>query len=115
MADKPLIILHGEMRTPPLSKKARIVAGALLRQLQRGIMLEMPESRPMPRIGKRCYELRIQDAETNRTWRIIYRIDLNAILVADVFAKKTQTTPLAVIEVCRKRFQRYDLVISNYE
>jgi hypothetical protein len=34
-ADKPLVWLHGEVRTPPFSKEARVEAGVLLRRLQR--------------------------------------------------------------------------------
>jgi hypothetical protein len=33
--DKPLVWLHGEVKTPPLSTAARIEAGVLLRRLQR--------------------------------------------------------------------------------
>ena len=53
--DKPLIWLRGEIKTPPLSMNARLEAGFLLRQLQRGEMLSMPHSRPMPSIGNRCH------------------------------------------------------------
>jgi phage-related protein len=42
----------------------------------------------MPTIGPRCHKLRINDAHT--TWRLIYRIDPDAIVIADVFAKKTE-------------------------
>lgn len=34
--DKPLSWLHGEVRTPPISKDARTKAGFLLRRLQSG-------------------------------------------------------------------------------
>ena len=66
----------------------------------------MPQSRPMPSIGARCHELRINDV-TN-TWRVMYRIDKDAIVILEVFAKKTRRTPAAVIEVCRKRLKEYD-------
>jgi len=59
--DKPLVWLHGEVRTPPFSKAARLEAGLLLRSLQRGENLSLPQSRPMPSIGPRCHELRIID------------------------------------------------------
>ncbi len=108
MLDKPLILLHGEIKTPPFSRKARFEAGYLLRQLQRGTKLGMPESRPMPSIGAGCHELRISDPEANKVWRIIYRIEEDAILIAEVFAKKTQKTPQLIIETCKKRFKRYD-------
>jgi phage-related protein len=105
-ADKPLIWLHGEIKTPPFSKTARIEAGFLLRQLQIGEKLGLPWSRPMPSIGNRCHELRINDENLN--WRIIYRIDADAIIILDVFQKQTQRTPQNVIERCKKRIQMYD-------
>ena len=84
--DKPLVRLAGEVKTPPFSREARIEAGYLLRLLQKGELISMPLSRPMPNIGNRCHELRINDK--NKTWRIVYRIDEDAIVVVDVFAKK---------------------------
>jgi phage-related protein len=104
--DKPLVWLHGEVKTPPLSTEARIETGFLLRRLQRGERLDMPHSRPMPTIAGRCHELRINDANT--TWRVIYRIDTDAVVIAEVFAKKTQKTPRQVIEVCKRRLKEYD-------
>ena len=104
--DKPLAWLHGEVKTPPFSQVARLEAGFLLRRLQRGEMLSMPQSSPLPEIGPRCYELRIRDE--NRIWRIIYRIDSDAIVIAEVFGKKTKKTPQEVLEVCKQRFRNYD-------
>jgi phage-related protein len=105
-ADKPLVWLHGEIKSPPFSKTARIEAGFLLRRLQVGEKLGLPWSRPMPSIGNRCHELRINDENLN--WRIIYRIDTDAIVIFDVFQKQTQRTPQNVIERCKKRIQMYD-------
>jgi len=104
--DKPLVWLHGEIKTPPMSSHARIEAGYLLRRLQSGELLSMPWSRSMPSIGARCHELRIPDDKV--TWRIIYRIDDDAILILDVFRKKTQQTPKTVIDTCKRRFRAYD-------
>ena len=59
--DKPLAWLHGEVKTPPFSKTARLEAGGLLRLLQQRVSLGLPHSRPMPTIGVRCHELRIVD------------------------------------------------------
>jgi hypothetical protein len=42
--DKPLVWLHGEVKTPPFSADARIEAGVLLRRLQRGEKLSLPHS-----------------------------------------------------------------------
>jgi len=66
----------------------------------------MPHSRPMPRIGKRCYELRITDSDG--TWRIVCRTDEDAILILEVFSKKTAKTPKSVIDTCKQRIRRYD-------
>jgi phage-related protein len=104
--DKPLVWLHGEIKTPPFGSAARLEAGYLLRELQRGHALEMPLSRPMPAIGPRCHELRV--ADERMTWRIIYRVDTDAIVIAEVFAKKTAQTPQAVLETCRRRLRGYD-------
>jgi phage-related protein len=106
--DKPLFILAGELQTPPMSEQARIEAGYLLRRLQQGEKLSMPQSRPMSIVGRRCHELRIADPEMDKIWRIIYRTDDDAVLVAEVFAKKTNQTPRQVIEVSKTRFRSYD-------
>ena len=106
MADKELFLLHGAIRNPPFSEEAQDETGYLLRQLQQGKSLSLPHSRPMPTLGARCHELRIRDQDFH--WRIIYRIDTDVILVADVFPKKTETTPANVIANCRKRFADYD-------
>ena len=58
LRDKPLAWLHGEIKTPPLGKEARI--------------------------------------------------DKDAIVIFEVFAKKTGQTPAAVIATCRKRLKEYD-------
>jgi phage-related protein len=62
----------------------------------------------MPAIAPRCHELRIRDAENRVTWRIVYRIDVDAIVIGDVFAKKTQQTPQNIIDACKRRFKLYD-------
>jgi len=105
---KPIVWLEGEVRTPPFSASGRIEAGILLRRLQEGDNLAMPHSRPMPSIGKRCHELRITDAETS--WRILYRIDPDAILILDVFAKKTRRTPTRILKNAKRRARQYDML-----
>jgi phage-related protein len=103
---KPLVWLHGEVKTPPFGVAARIEAGFLLRQLQRGENLGLPHSRSMPSIGRHCHELRVRDQD--KIWRIVYRIDDDAIVIVEVFSKTTRTTPKSVIEVCQKRLAQYD-------
>lgn len=105
-SDKPVAWLSGEVKTPPFSLEARLEAGFLLRKLQQGEKLSLPQSRPMPSIGARCHELRINDEQ--KTWRIIYRIDDDAIVIAEVFQKKTQQTPKAVIDRVKRRLKDYD-------
>ena len=60
----------------------------------------------MPVIGPRCHELRVRDK--NRNWRIIYRIDDDAIIIAEVFPKTTQKTSKQVIDACQRRLTLYD-------
>ena len=103
---KPLAWLHGEVKTPPRSPAARIETGFLLRKLQRGELISLPWSRPMPSIGPRCHELRITDETT--IWRLVYRIDPDAIIILDVFKKKTQQTPKNIIDQCKRRIRLYD-------
>lgn len=104
--DKPLVWLRGEVKSPPFSDEARIAAGVMLRRLQRGEMLSMPHSRPLPVLGTRCHEIRVRDR--GRAWRIIYRIDEDAIVIVDVFQKTSRTTPKHVIDRCRRRLRTYD-------
>lgn len=60
----------------------------------------------MSGIGARCYELRLDDGK--RAWRIMYRIDEDAIVILEVFEKKTQKTPKRILDVCKDRLKRYD-------
>jgi phage-related protein len=104
--ERPIVWLRTEMKTPPFSREARIEAGTLLRRLQRGEMISLPHSRPVPSIGKRCHELRIVDEDA--TWRIVYRLDSDAVIIGEVFSKKTRATPKKVIDTCKARFKQYD-------
>jgi phage-related protein len=104
--DRPLVWLHGVVKTPPFSALARTEAGVLLRRLQRGDKLGLPHARPMPSIGPRCGELRIPDADA--TWRIVYRLDPDAVIILAVFSKKTQATPKTILDDCVTRLRLYD-------
>jgi phage-related protein len=108
---KPLVWLRGEVKTPPFSKEARVEAGYLLGLLQRGERLGLPHSRPMPAIGPRCHELRINDSTA--TFRIFYRADPDAVIILEVLKKKTRQTPKAIIEICQRRMKEYDRLISD--
>jgi len=106
VAEKPLVWLHCEVKTPPVSSEARIEAGYRLRLLQQGRHVLMPHSRPISTIGARCHELRIPDGNT--ALRIYYRIDPDAIVIAGVHLKTTRKTPQSVVEACRRRLRLYD-------
>jgi phage-related protein len=62
----------------------------------------------MPSIGPRCHELRIDEGDV--TWRVFYRTDPDAILILEVFKKKTEATPKTVIDICRRRLAEYDQI-----
>ena len=103
---KDAIWLVGTLKSPPLSPEGRNRGGTLIRRVQMGEKLGMPLARPMPQVGERCHELRFRDGDAQ--WRIIYRIDADAIVVADLFQKSARATPQHVIELCRWRLRRYD-------
>ena len=87
----------------------RLEAGVLLRLLQRGDKLSLPDSRPMPSIGPRCHELRMPDEDV--TWRLVYRLAPDAVVIAAVFAKKTQATAKAILDTCQQRLRLYDRTV----
>jgi phage-related protein len=83
----------------------------LLRLLQEGEQLGMPQAEALPDVGPRCGALRVRDAEQN--WRILYRIEADAVLVIDVFSKKTRKLPKEIIERCRRRLKQFDAITSQ--
>jgi phage-related protein len=105
-SEKPLVWLESETKTHLLSKSDRHHASVLLRKLQRGENIPMPHSRPMPSIGHRCHELRI-NGDTG-AWRIVYRIDEDAIVILEVFSKKTRKTPERVVDTSKARLRDYE-------
>jgi phage-related protein len=107
---KPLVWLQGEVKTPPFTPAGRQEAGMLLRLLQEGEQLTMPHAEPLSSVGARCGALRIRDAQHN--WRIVYRIDADAVLVLEVHPKKTRKIPKEVLDRCRQRLSRYDAVVK---
>lgn len=107
---KPLVWLHGDIKSPPFTPEGRQEAGMLLRLLQEGERLGMPQAEPLPDVGPRCGALRVRDAERN--WRIMFRIDSDAVLVLDVYPKKTRRIPDEVMERCQQRLRRYDAAVT---
>jgi phage-related protein len=62
----------------------------------------------MRSIGPRCHEIRVVDED--QTWRIVCRIDSDAIVILEVFSKKTTQTPQRVIDACKRRLRLYDAI-----
>jgi phage-related protein len=103
--DKPLVWLKGEVKTPPFSAESRLEAGFLLRRLQKGESLGLPHSRPMSSLGSQCHELRINDKD--QSWRIVYHVATDGVVILDVFSKKTAATPNEVLMNCKRRLAAY--------
>jgi phage-related protein len=38
----------------------------------------------------------------------VYRLDADAVVILEVFAKKTRATPKTVIDACTRRLKEYD-------
>ena len=104
--DKPLVWLTKTVKTPPFSSEARIKAGYLLRKLQQGEILGPPDAKKLAGLCPRCYELRIKDR--GKWYRIIVRIDPDAIVILGWFEKKSNRIPKKVLDACEKRMRDYD-------
>lgn len=79
--------------------------GALLRILQDGGQLGMPQSRPVKQVASSAFELRVKDRDG--IYRVFYVLfDKHRIMVPHAFTKKTQKTPLQEIETAQKRLRR---------
>jgi phage-related protein len=65
----------------------------------------------MPDIGANWHELRIDDREL--TWRIAYHVDSEAIVILEVFEKKSRKTPKHVLDVCKRRLKRYQNLMKD--
>ena len=110
---KPIAWMKEGVKTPPFSEEARIQAGVLLRQLQEGMHILYPRSAPIPSLGVNCHELRIKDGPAGVQWRIIYHIAAEAIVILDVFEKKTMKIPRNVMEACKIRLAQYYRIING--
>ena len=105
IVSKPLVWLRGEIKSPPFSHASRVEAGFLLRRLQDGELLGMPASRPLPEIGPNCHELRVVNRDA--TWRIVYHVAEDAIVLLDLFSKKTRTLPRNIAVAVKRRLRAY--------
>ena len=67
----------------------------------------------MAAIGAHGHELRIPDRDHAR--RVGYAVAEDAIVILEVYSKKTQSTPSQVIAVCRKRLAAFVKAAANWE
>jgi hypothetical protein len=51
---------------------------------------------------------RMRLPDEKASWRIVYRIDVDAIVIVEVFSKKTGTMSKRVIETFKARLREYD-------
>jgi phage-related protein len=103
--EKPIVWLKGEIKTPPFSAAVRREAGDLLGSLQQGRFVEFPRARPMPALGPGCLELRVNDE--SHQWRIVACVTSDAVIILEVFAKKSARTPMSVLSNCKRRLSAY--------
>lgn len=86
------------------STEIRKQVGEALRDLQKGLNLGMPVSRPMPIVGRGVHELR--PADSTNAVRVLYIARLqDAIWVFHAFEKRTRQTPRDEIELGQKRLR----------
>jgi len=60
------------------------------------------------RIADRCQQLeaaatRLRVNDKNKTWRLFYFLDSDAIVILEVWEKKTRKTSQATIELCQRQ------------
>ena len=76
--------------------------GEAPRDLQKGISLGLPLSKPMPAVASGAHELRVRSKTT--AIRVFYFVKLaEAIVVFYAFQKKTQKTPAHELAIGRQR------------
>ena len=56
-------------------------------------------------------ERRVRDGGHN--WRIMYRVDPDAVLIVEVYPKKTRKIPQEIIDRCKKRLKDYDEAVKK--
>jgi phage-related protein len=67
----------------------------------------------MPTIGSACHELRIVDGKVS--WRVMYHVAGDAIVILDVLKKKTEATPLSEINGCKRRLADFKRLAATKE
>jgi phage-related protein len=59
----------------------------------------------MPGIGTNCHELRVIDGDV--TWRILYSLTSDAVVILEVFEEKSRSTPKHVLQSAGRRWRQY--------
>ena len=98
------VLFHPAVRNIVRSfpKEVKQELGKAIYELQVGVKLTYPVSKPISSVGKGVEELRIKDA--TGAYRVFYLAKFEeTILIFHAFQKKTQKTPLKEINVGRKR------------
>ncbi len=87
-----------------LSIETKKEIGALLLLLQRGVILQSPQSKLLKAIHKNAFELRMSDKKGS--YRVIYIFILKGtIFIPHAFQKKTQRTPKKEINLAQARIK----------
>ena len=95
---KALTFIRGQ--SPTIKREI----GEALRDIQKGISIGLPLSRPMPSVASGAHELRIKSATA--TVRAFYFVKVaDTIMVFHGFQKKTQKTPAHEIAVAQQRLK----------
>ncbi|MGC4095857.1 MAG: type II toxin-antitoxin system RelE/ParE family toxin [Nitrospira sp.] len=78
--------------------------GEALRDIQKGVHIGLPLSKPMPVVASGVHELRVKSAGT--AVRVFYLVKLaDTVIVFHGFYKKTQKTPVHEITVGQHRLK----------
>ena len=101
---KALVFIRGQSPT------IKLEIGEALRDVQKGVILGLPLSRPMLTVASGAHELRIRSPTT--AVRVFYFVKLaDTIVVFHGFQKKTQRTPAHEIAVSQQRLKE---VLDDY-
>lgn len=97
-------VTYEDLKSPPLSVRARRWIGFLLRRLQQGHLLREPVSRKL-RSNPSVFELRVPDGQ--RSWRLIYYTGPDEVVVLALFQKSSRKTPRQELGRSLDRLNRY--------
>lgn len=102
---KPAVFHHAaRVALQGFPPEVRRTVGKAIWELQQGIFLSLPLSRPMPAVTAGTHELRVKDR--SGAYRVFYLAKReDAVLIFHAFTKKSQKTPQNEIELGRKRLK----------